>query len=425
MAMPSLTAKPLSDAELAEAEQVARRLHAELRAVVALLPAEERGASAMARALDLDRATCQRIVASLARPDVEARTLVQLPGVQGLRQFIEAVSRRTGRNAEAVLAGASAAVDRFEELIDEQAGSQRKLRERLMVRSANLAGPADGIGVEDLVVRETLFRAAAAVTGRWSDTIISLRLIRPSPGDPRKTEEAVIKGIIGQRARSDAVPLVLGFDATQRPPDADDGEGPILSTLDSKPLSGATPTALVAPFCSSPLPRVVSRSAGPRSLQVVDTPESVRDRPQDIVVANRWARPDDHPATRRPPVGEIWTLMTFPSRALVFDTYLHRDIARRCLPSVEAHLWGPDVGRQGAGRWATQFPGGPRLELLGPGLGGAASSHYGRQRDLTAHLFERMEWSPDEFVGYRCEVTFPVWRAGYCMVFDFTGNEMA
>jgi hypothetical protein len=26
---------------------------------------------------------------------------------------------------------------------------------------------------------------------------------------------------------------------------------------------------------------------------------------------------------------------------------------------------------------------------------------------------------PDDFVGVRCEVEFPIWRAGYCVTFDF------
>src|SRR5258705_6076091 len=126
-------ARRLSESELAEAEQVARRLHAELRGVVSLLPTEDRGASAMSRLLSIDRATCQRIVGSISRPEAEAATLVQLPGVLGLRQFVEAVGRHKG-NDVTQLAAATAAIDRFEELIEELAGSQRKLRERLLSR---------------------------------------------------------------------------------------------------------------------------------------------------------------------------------------------------------------------------------------------------------------------------------------------------
>jgi len=34
-------------------------------------------------------------------------------------------------------------------------------------------------------------------------------------------------------------------------------------------------------------------------------------------------------------------------------------------------------------------------------------------------VLDRLGWAASEFVGYRCEVEFPIWRAGYCMLFDF------
>jgi hypothetical protein len=30
---------------------------------------------------------------------------------------------------------------------------------------------------------------------------------------------------------------------------------------------------------------------------------------------------------------------------------------------------------------------------------------------------------PDEFVGFRCDAEYPLWRAGYCVSFDFTRPE--
>ena len=62
--------------------------------------------------------------------------------------------------------------------------------------------------------------------------------------------------------------------------------------------------------------------------------------------------------------------------------------------------------------------------MLGTGVSRVASPGYERMPDLTRHLFEQAGWDADEFVGYRCEAAYPVWRAGYCMAFDFTGNEI-
>jgi hypothetical protein len=341
--------------------------------------------------------------------------------VQGLRQFVSALAaRKEARGQSEPLASAAAAIDRFEALLSRLGGSQRQLKARLGldVHGHAEAPPAHG-GADDLASREALFRAAAGVTGRFFSTLIDVRIIRPVAGQPSLTEGVRVRGMIGHVARADAVPLEVAGSAPLRA----DPIGPAFSTLSNAPASGNTPGSLLPEFCSQPLPRVTSRAAGPRVAHVIDA-EANGDKPIDIVMAHRGAQPDRHPASLTPPLGEMWLLVTFPVRRVIFDVFLHRDIARRCIPSLELHLWGPDVLGQGASRWSTRFPGNPRLELLGSGLAGASTPAYARQAQLLRHVFHQVEWPEDEFVGYRCEASYPVWRAGYCMGFDFSGNEI-
>ena len=124
---------PLTSIERAQAEQVARRLNEELRGLISLVPEGHRGASAMSRVLELDRATCQRIVATAGGSirerdsgrDEGARSLVQLPGVQGLRQFVAAdpsdiESRRALAKAEQAIGQSDHAVRLMEDcLVDD------------------------------------------------------------------------------------------------------------------------------------------------------------------------------------------------------------------------------------------------------------------------------------------------------------------
>ena len=411
----------LSAEEHAEAERVARRLHEELRVAIELLPESQRGASVMARTLGIDRATCQRIVGVASRAQIGPDSLVQLPGIQGLRQFLRAMGSRRGAKAHAEqLAAAGAAVDRFEELIEHLGGSQRRLRLRLGFAGESAGARSLVGGADDPVAREALFRAAAAVTGRWSETTLETRIVRPVPGHPLRTEGVRLRGLLGHMARHDAVPLEMGENAPLRaaaPP------GPAFATLDARPASGHTPGSLLHEFCTTPLPRVISRSSGNRVVHVIDTAESPDGRADDIVMAHRAAQPDRHPATLRPPIGEMMFLITFPTRRLIFDVYLHRDIARRCIPSVEVHLT-QDAKGPGMARWSTQFPGGPRLEVLSGGPAGAGHPASPRQADMIGHALSQLGWNPADFVGYRCEAMHPIWRAGYCMLFDFTGNEL-
>jgi hypothetical protein len=42
--------------------------------------------------------------------------------------------------------------------------------------------------------------------------------------------------------------------------------------------------------------------------------------------------------------------------------------------------------------------------------------------ELTEDMFSRSGLDPDEYVGYRCETAFPVWRLGYRMKFDYSAT---
>ncbi len=434
-ALDDIGARPLTQDERTLADEVARRLRLELRGLVEFLSEQERGASAMARALEIDRNTCQRIVAATGRGEADASMLVQLPGIVGLRQFMEAMGKRfPGGEAAAAIAGVGAAVDKFEKVIDEMAGSQRKLRERLDMDRVGGAMAFDTVGTagpsDNLAVRRSLFRAAVDIVGRWSETRLSVRVIRPVPGDPMHTENIRMTGHVGHMARAISVPLEVYSGVPEQLVENEGktgkGEKVAFQSLDARQSVGDTPGFLMQKFCSQPLPRVTSRAAGAKVVHAIDemgTPGQA----SDIFVADRRAGRDKHPATQHPAIGEVSTIMNYPARRFVMDVFLHRDIARRCIPSLEVHLSPLPSGTMVLSRWSTKIPGGPRLELLGaPGQtwDQLATDAYVRHAELVKTLFETIGWDASEFVGYRCDVAYPIWRAAYCMLFDFTGSEL-
>ena len=48
---------------------------------------------------------------------------------------------------------------------------------------------------------------------------------------------------------------------------------------------------------------------------------------------------------------------------------------------------------------------------------------YPRYAEVSRYFFNRLDWDPGEFIGFRCGLRYPVWRGGYCMSFDFSGNR--
>ncbi len=402
-------ADPLSSEQWGRAERLASRLRGELGSIVAALPEHARGASGMARHIDVVRNTCQRVVSVLAEPAADAGTLARLPGVKGLEQFLDGCAR-VGVDQSLVALGGAAVRD-FDRFIRENAGSQSKLADRIAAAEAG----ADAHTLCSVEARADLFNAAANVTGRACEVAISLEAYRPAPGQPDKIERAVVNGLIGTTVTPGGIPAsILAGDTLD--PESEPQPAPV--SLDEQPAKGVTPSAILAEFSTTPLPTVTTRGPGSQLVQVVDPERLEPGQMFDIVTARRFTHPRLNP-DGSPALDSVWSLVNCPSRRLIFDVYFHREMERMFRPAVDAQMWYPNLESPTGDRWLTRFPAQPKLQLLGVGVSAAASPFYTRHAELTARTFERLGWNPNDLVGFRCEVEYPIWRAGYCMSLDY------
>lgn len=418
--------RPLSPEEWAEAERIAARLHAELRRLIGTLPEHARHASGLSRHLNVLRVTCQRVVQSIQDDHPTPLILTRLPGVEGLGQFLSGFGAAGVEATE--IDGAEAAVAAFAKLIKQTGGSQTKLTERLLrgqgplanpqmtahaAESANSASPNTIAGIRQ---REALFESAVNVTGRRSQTVLSMYAFKEDLA-AQALERGTVKGMIGNTLMPGGMPMVLNSGDLLR------GEDEVrqLRTLSHAQIKGRTPEAILRPFSTDPLPSITSRQRGGTLMQYVDS-DTAAGQTFDLVTALRGRNPlfdqGGHPSLET-----VWSLVNAPTRALVVDVWLHIDMERKYRPSADAQLWNPGLLAPPDERWAVLLPAQPQLQLLGRGPSRTASEHYPRLRELTEYFFAHMEWDPDEFVGFRCEVRYPIWRAGYCMAFDYYGEK--
>ncbi|MEM7305016.1 MAG: hypothetical protein AAF682_00025 [Planctomycetota bacterium] len=399
---------PLDPEERGQADRAARRVRGELLALLDALPPEARHASGLARFLGVDRTSCQRVVFLVSRPYPGLELYERLPGVRALRA-LEAAAREAKPAIERGIVDAlGAAVTQLQETIATLGGSLARLCRRIQAEGAEVAQPlgrpaAGGAG-------SRLFEAAHEVTGRASECWVAVYIYRPSPTDPERVEVLRANGLRGHTARRDAVPLVVhNFSSS------DDVQGRFESLESAAAESG--PTIVLDDFTSDPSPLVTARQPGEFLVQSVDTPSGGTGEPVDLMLATRATIA--HPAHQQPPIEEVWALVNFPSRHLLLDVYLHPDLARSSAPSLDAHLWGPDFAERSGDRWRTRFSETPPLQLLGSGVRRAGHEAFPRLPELTLQLFERAGIDADAYVGFRCDVDYPLWRTGYCITFDF------
>lgn len=412
--MPALAAKtkasqPLSPEEQRKLEAALATLRSELRAVVGSLPAEGQTASGMARLLGVERSTCQRVVSAVSASQPAVELAAQLPGTRGLTNLLDAAAGLDSPPEQAVLKAARQAVRGYDALIRGLAGSQSRLIGRIRISGAAAApGQVAAASMDD--ASRALFDAASLITGRSSDLWLAVHVFTPDAARPGLILDTRAHGLLGHRAADDAVPLtmhIFGDDSTRG-----DAPGPDRFL----PLRSGRNDALLKEFSTDPAPIVRSRSPGEAVVQTVEDSPG-RAGPIDLVFGLEGAI--THPATREHRVEEVWALVNFPVRRLLFDVYLHRELARGCIPALDHHLWRPDFASQVGERWQTRFAKQPTLTMLQGGIDEGACDAYPRYSELVAHLFAARNENPAAYVGYRCEVAYPVWRTGYRLSLDF------
>lgn len=411
--------RPLSTTEAAVAERIARRIHAELREVLRRLPDAARGGTALSRYLDLHRSTCERVIAAASRREADASLLVRMPGGEGLRLFLEAL--REAELEESDLAGLETAVEELEGFIQEAAGSQARLKTRLALTSS---APEAVPGHYDplLYHREALHEAAAAVTGRSTETQYVLGAYRRCPEDPAGWLEALfVKGYFGHRSDPGALPLLLVSGPTDLHPGGEGDEDRFRTVADTS-AEGRSPDTVLRELTTDPLPMTTSRQREGGMLHTfVDPDRTLGDAPFDVVLAYRArsALPKLAPGDLHP--FYFLSLLHYPARRLFMEMYLDPSLGEDIQPVVQ-HGMVPPPGMTGD-LWAFRLGHPPHLEKLGSLPEGAVTDRFPEGIEILSLVFERIGWSLPRFTGWRCEIPYPIWQIAYQFSFDFPSCE--
>lgn len=395
-------APALNNDQRTRAERCVRRLHESLRDFWRSWPLARRNPSQIARELEVDRTTCQR-VSWLTREPFDTEAIVEAtPGVRALRGLIDAAERAHSPVPADVLSGFRSAVDEFDELLRAYGGSLSGLKRRLELSRPASEPRTDG---EALEPEEALYRAARRVARRDSRATISIGLYDAVGVPAEQMRHVRISGNHAMTADANAVPMVLeAFDALNNA--RDDGWQ-------------RTPTILPE-FTSAEWRGVQLRGTPGFASQAVEIARS--ETPSDLFRYTIFPVPE--PTTLDDPIEESWYIMNYPTAALVFDLYLHESIARRCIVSLDIHLWQVSFAHSPHGRWHTRMPQAPAIAQLGRGLHRVDNEHYPRHRAVTEKLFELASADPAHYFGFRCIERFPLWRTGYRFELDF-GRQSA
>lgn len=410
-------ARPLSDAEAAQAGTIARQLAASLKALVDWAPPSARKVRAFAAFLGVDQNLAQRALAGAAIEPPEILALIRIPGVEGLTLLAQA-ARSKGCQA-VVVDQLEAALSSFADLIARLGGSHAKLRARVQasVSGEAASAPAGDRGTQEQQ-RERLFAAALDIAGLSANLFGAISAIAPMPDSPGSMAGLTASLHIGLRGRPGGLPMALTFGDRL---DARDEGGPTrLSRVLSDPQRGPGGT-LLTPFTTDPLPVVTANSTTQAVTQVVQPDILCGSDPIDVAVATRRG-PLPIPSLQSTPTQSIAVQIRTPARRLVMDFWVHRALLPLRPPQVGAFIYQPGMPVDPARGWYNRLPGTPVLQLLGEGLGNAECDAWPRFGELTHYLFGEAGFDGRDFVGFRCDQRFPMWCAAYLLWLDYSAG---
>lgn len=393
----------MSPDQLAHLDRVLRRLHESMREFLQAWPVADRTPLRLSQRLEIDRTTCQRLT-SLAKGGYPGVSILDsLPGPRAFRNVVNAAENVDGRLSRAKLDRLRSAVDGLDEAIQQFGGSMTQMKRR--VASASVDAPRPGgsavdADLADLDARASIVRAATHLTGRHTQSVSSVGLydrVDVAADMLRHVRVSLNHGVV---AKPHAMPLVLEtFDGRD---EKDSSRWQRSPRLVEKLTSAAWRSVDLEP----------SRGFASRAMEITRS-----DTPQDVCVYTEFPVPN--PMVSDDPTEESWYILYYPVASLVFDIYLHESIARQCLMSLDVHLWQTSFANAPHGRWQTRLPYAPPIIQLGRGLARAGSSRAQRHREATEEMFELAKVNPEQYIGFRCEEQFPIWRAGYRFELDF------
>mgnify|MGYP007080178908 CR=1 FL=1 len=404
---------PLSAEELSRSEYVGGRLWAELHGLLESVPAAHRASRALSRYLRVDANVAQRVLAVIKAGPNGLAALAKVTGSKTLRVFVTAARKRGEKRLD--VEPAIAAIVELERLGEELAGTHTRLLSRLRATPATV-DPSHGDTDRAERLRRAMFNSASELTATSCDMQLALSLVRSSPGDASHVELIAISGFIGLSIGNGGLPVVLEssmHSSGERLPEA-----MMPRQLDPDFANPSKFRTLITGFCGVLLPRVTVHQRGRTMAHTIDAPEGVGAGKFDVVFGHRAPLLPSPIGTQTPAVS-LGTRIRTPARRMVYILLLHRELAARCRPTANVFFWTPTSAAGVIETWYERLPQRVELERLGPIPEGTRSDAWARLESLTAHLFSQAGWPPADFEGFRMDVRFPLWGAGYHIALDF------
>lgn len=329
-----------------------------------------------------------------------------IPGPQPLRRLLTSMRKKGVEPAR--VAAAEGAVDRFEELIQQEAGDRSSLGAML---SAWLPEQREEF---ELRRKQTAFKAMSELRGASCAVNFSTILLHPTE-TPNIVDVVNAQGMLGlHRMRPDSVARF----GTRRMSAEPDERHP--TNLDGAAAEGLDSVRLDQ-FCARQPAPLEARHAGGTVHYLLGGTSFGPKSSSDVVLAE---------VNRREPLGTVprnrpyfFHMVETASKKVIFDLIVHRDLYEGQDPELILYdtLGGGPASVNDPSRDIDRLQTTDQVLTLGYGLRAIRTSDIPNYVDLMRHVFDKLGWLSDEFRAYRFKSDYAVLGTQACLAFDPTG----
>jgi hypothetical protein len=397
---PNTEPKPLSGDLSTRSHELAGKVLRSLDALLGSLPGGSPRPQELSRLLSLNKDLTSRLLMAIREEDPLSGIQV-LPGRVPLRAF----------HVAAISAGASPALAKQSE--EALCGWDRFVREEFGDRKSMHAALSDlAPGArrrQELASKQAIYRGMADIKGVSADTSLVTFVLHPSGDHPGRCDTLLIGGSAGVR-RLRATATIQYTSVLQESP------------VGRRPIDGAGHDGrpILREFCSpQDLPIVVEEDG--RKVHYTLAMEGAGTRTNADFFLREFY-PGNHPLWSEDgssPPRWVYATIDIPSRRLVFNVYLHRDLWVGCEPYMMIF----DTAVNGVADPLDPARQRDQLDLrlsavpIRSGPERFWCEGVARHQVMLESVASSLGWVPDEFRCFRCEIEYPMYGSEVCMLF--------
>jgi hypothetical protein len=348
-----------------------------------------------ARLLGLNRGLVWRLT-RMVRSNDFAATVSDVPARASMSRFITACRERGA--PEVKLLATAEALDEFERAVGRCSGDRKTLSMLMANRRGNLESS------EQEKARRKMFDGGCAVWGVQAQVRFVSVFLFPAADDRSRIDVGHVTGYVGFR-RLRAIPWPMSYEAVR-------SAGGRAVSFEKRPLDPAGSTEgraqLLAQFSEPGVPEInVVTNGDMKRFELAAGP--VGNAGVATCVFGTYLRhlyPRVESADHR--YASFTVLLETPVERVIFDMFVHRDIALDALPTAHlceklTHPHAPSDAEMDT----RSLPLAESPFALGQGASGALTPHIAWYPRLVNFVAEKIGHAPEEFNGSRFEMTYP------------------